>query len=1530
MCSVHDEQVRILILNENEDNNEELFRLKTGWTLQIVLSAGLSARKIRIFSNACLNENDQFQRNNYQELKWVYPSNTKYDDSNRYVSILCCKSGSFHYYFTIDGTTSKDNLNGQGYFQVESYFIWPDGSGEVLEQDCITCQSVLSKSLGSLSEWKSRLEVTHHSGYNMIHFTPVQILNRISNSSYSISDHHKLNPLFQGTYEELKLLIDNMAKQWRILSITDLVYNHAASDCELLKQHPEAAYNLINSPHLKPAVLLDSILMQFTSDISEGKLFPKGIPAEIKEHHLSIIHNYLLDEKLVEYRFWEYYVCNTNLLVEQFNRQLTLLNDCPDKPLYDNDNLIEINHGQYQRMKSFIDLDLAEKIYFYKREYLSTKQEWINEACNQLRNRLNYLNTIVCQKLNGNLTRAVDNCIASCRYHFFSYDGPKYKILSLPSTPFVGNYFYYPNEEFKHPDEINQLIENDLHYQSFVMAHNGWIINDDPLRNFADEGHESYLRRDILQWSDLIKLRFGTKYEDCPSLYNYMKEYTRLVATTFHGCRLDNCHSTPLWFAQEMMDYAREINPNFYINAELSTGNIKSDVRFINQIGINSILKESHRAFDPYELGQMISFVSESDPIGSFNKSRICKLLSTKPYAWFYDQTHDNPCQIERRSVEDSITRSACVTMANCSTGSNRGYDELIPHHIDVVHETRFYSKWGYQNKQINEKTAIISIKKSLNKLHMDLFQQGFTQLMVDQLSTSALLITRHNPETHKSVLLISHTSFFQPSGKWEYINSLSIEGVIDDIILEASINHPQEKEPVRNFQRSKEYINGLEQTKIYFRENVLIEQSRCIRLKSPNSPDYIGFRTIEFTNEFRPGSIIALQISLLPQIRQSIINIKQTIKQFSNPTSQFNKIVKNLTLIDLERVLYRTSDEEQSDGKGFDVYIIPDYGKLNYCGLQAIITILDQIRLFNQLKHPLVLNLKQGNWLMNYIANRLKIYSNTKQLGEWYDNVFRYINSLSRLMVPIYFDLIIRNSYELLLEHGSSLMSSFIRQSSIFIRSLAQTSIQLISITPNSRLPLLSPNLCEPRPFTEKNEQTFEIIQQIPSLATGFPYFASDIWRNSSRNTFTSLRGLLLLTGRYEEARYLVLSYGGCLRHGLIPNLLADGKISRYNSRDSVWWWLYSISNYTNIVPDGYKILSDKVSRLYPTHDSPIQPVGSHDQFLYDVIHEVLRCHIQLLSFRERGAGHSLDPNMNDEGFNNQIGVDSKTGFVFGGNRWNCGTWMDKMGSSEKASNKGHPATPRDGSAIELIALCRTTISWLIHMNKENHYPYDSVETSSGTSGKTKLLLTDWLNRIDENFEKEFWIDESNTSGFVNRRQIYKDTINSTLQWTDYQLRPNFLIAAVIAPEMFNKTNIWLALKQVETILLGKYGIKTLDPRDYNYVGDYVNDDDSHDYKRAHGFNYHNGPEWLWLTGYYLRAKLYWSKQQNDSITLKETVKHIRKIISLHMDLLNLNDWKGLPELTNVDGQSCSYACYIQSCSCATFLEVLYDLSKI
>ena len=67
------------------------------------------------------------------------------------------------------------------------------------------------------------------------------------------------------------------------------------------------------------------------------------------------------------------------------------------------------------------------------------------------------------------------------------------------------------------------------------------------------------------------------------------------------------------------------------------------------------------------------------------------------------------------------------------------------------------------------------------------------------------------------------------------------------------------------------------------------------------------------------------------------------------------------------------------------------------------------------------------------------------------------------------------------------------------------------------------------------------------------------------------------------------------------------------------------------------------------------------------------------LLSTRERNAGPSIDAHMTDAGFQVNVGVDKRRGFVFGGNAANCGTWMDKMGGN------GKPATPRNGAAGEI-----------------------------------------------------------------------------------------------------------------------------------------------------------------------------------------------------------------------------------------------------
>ena len=81
--------------------------------------------------------------------------------------------------------------------------------------------------------------------------------------------------------EDIAGFVKKMQQEWELLSLTDLVFNHTANESPWIQEHPEAVYNVINSPHLKPAYVLDRILYHFTDEVSQGKWIDCGVPAEI-------------------------------------------------------------------------------------------------------------------------------------------------------------------------------------------------------------------------------------------------------------------------------------------------------------------------------------------------------------------------------------------------------------------------------------------------------------------------------------------------------------------------------------------------------------------------------------------------------------------------------------------------------------------------------------------------------------------------------------------------------------------------------------------------------------------------------------------------------------------------------------------------------------------------------------------------------------------------------------------------------------------------------------------------------------------------------------------------------------------------------------------------------------------------------------------------------------------------------------------------------------------------------------------------
>ncbi|HUU83727.1 MAG TPA: amylo-alpha-1,6-glucosidase [Phycisphaerae bacterium] len=153
-------------------------------------------------------------------------------------------------------------------------------------------------------------------------------------------------------------------------------------------------------------------------------------------------------------------------------------------------------------------------------------------------------------------------------------------------------------------------------------------------------------------------------------------------------------------------------------------------------------------------------------------------------------------------------------------------------------------------------------------------------------------------------------------------------------------------------------------------------------------------------------------------------------------------------------------------------------------------------------------------------------------------------------------------------------------------------------------------------------------------TIIAGYPWFGD--W---GRDSFIALEGLLLIPGRYEEARQVLATFAGAQRNGLIPNRFDDyGGECAYNSVDASLWFIHAADAY-----------------LRYSNDSE-----SWDAFLLDACRKVIDAFCE---------GTDFDIHLDDGGL------------VCCGNEHTQITWMD-------AACEGTVFTPRHGRPVEVNAL--------------------------------------------------------------------------------------------------------------------------------------------------------------------------------------------------------------------------------------------------
>jgi predicted glycogen debranching enzyme len=191
-------------------------------------------------------------------------------------------------------------------------------------------------------------------------------------------------------------------------------------------------------------------------------------------------------------------------------------------------------------------------------------------------------------------------------------------------------------------------------------------------------------------------------------------------------------------------------------------------------------------------------------------------------------------------------------------------------------------------------------------------------------------------------------------------------------------------------------------------------------------------------------------------------------------------------------------------------------------------------------------------------------------------------------------------------------------------------------------------------------------------SIIAGYPWFAD--W---GRDAMISLPGLLLVPGRFEEARDVLLTFANNRRGGLIPNLFDDytGE-AHYNTVDASLWFVHAACMYR---------------------------AQSDDAITFK--NELLPACLDVVAHYRKGTAYG-------------IRMDESDGLIMAGDASTQLTWMD-------AKRDGIAFTPRHGKPVEINALWYNALAWL-------------ADLATGTSEAADLAML--RDRVGESVRAKFW----------------------------------------------------------------------------------------------------------------------------------------------------------------------------------------------